>query len=371
MPKPKRNGMKEIIYILFIIISSIAFQRCNTDNKNQQNQPMELMGKIGKFNAKILLNNNGDKYWGDFIYTDLEKPEIKLEGVKESEKLILREFSENNALKGIFEGDFKNGDFKGYWRSPENGEKVSFSFSANESTPIPLREAEVNSDKNNLISLNPKELIKIHFSPFKFVDSKSALYKNGKGTFEVNYEKIGKYKVGNNEYALVFFSSYEYYENYGRNESHAASGIVSVAKYKKRNGKWGLIKFKDECECGYGDWGNVNLPKLKKYGEYHFLVSESGSLHQGFYQSYFSICNTDDFNASAKLVTSASNSGALLENGEELEFDSEINFEQTGEQLLMKIKYKGIDYDYSAKTTIDMNKTDVYYFDEKKLKFNK
>lgn len=354
--------------MLFMTISLIGYQSCNTDNKYQ---PMELIGKIGKFNAKILLNSNGDKYRGNFVYTDLEKPEIKLEGVKEGEILILREFNENNDLKGIFEGNFKNGDYEGYWRSPENGEKVSFSFSTNKSTPEPKREIESNPNQRNLTSLNPKELIKIHFSPFKFGDSKSAFYRKENETFEVNYEKIEKYKVGNNEYALVFFSSYEFDENYGRNESHAASGIVSIAKYREKSGKWELIKFKDECECGYGDWGNVNLPKLKKYGDYHFLISESGSLHQGFYQSYFSICNTDDFNASAKLVTSASNSGALPEEGEELKYDSDISFENKDRQLLMKVKYNGNDYDYSTKRVIDMNKTDVYYFDKKKLKFKK
>ncbi len=365
--------MKEIIYFLFIIISSIAFQSCNSDNKNQETQPIELIGELGKLNAKILLYKNGDKYWGDFLYTGLEKPEIKLEGVKEGEKLILREFNENNDLKGVFEGYFKNGNFKGYWRNPGNERKVSFSFSANANdfTLEPQREIESNSNKHNLASLNPKELIKIHFNPFKFVDSKSAFYRNSKGTFEVNYEKIEKYKIEKIEYAIVFFSNYEHDENYGRNESHAASGVVSVAKYKERNGKWELMKFKHECECGYGDWGNINLPKLKKYGDYYFIVSESGSLHQGFSQSYFSVCNTDDFNASAKLVASASNLAALPEKGEELEYDSDISFEPTGKQLLMRVKYHGNDYDYSTKTRIDMNKTDVYYFDQKKLKFKK
>lgn len=225
--------------------------------------------------------------------------------------------------------------------------------------------------QNNTESLDPKELIRVHFKPYKFVGAEKAYYKKDNEIYEVNFEKSEEYKEGIDTYTLVFFSSYQYDEERGRNTSHAASGIVSVAKYKYKNEKWELVIFNDECDCGYGEWGDVNIPNLKQYGEYYFFESERLTVHQGYVKTYLSICNTENFKESIRLISSASNEGSEPMPGTEQNYDSKVIFETVDNQFIMKVKFQGIDYDYKNNKRINMNKTEVYHFNEKTLTFQK
>lgn len=349
--------MKNIILLLFFIVPVIILPSCKSVGHNQQ----ELTGKIGKFSAKIVLNNEGDKYWGDFKYLELEKAKIKLEGVKEGDRLVLQEFDKDKELQGTFEGEIKNGSYEGYWRSPEKTKKVFFKFRANKFSSNTSTKDILIPKRSDLASLDPKELIKIHFDPFKYEGKKRAYYKKDGYDMEVEFEKIENYIEDGSEYAIVFFSSYYLEDGGERASAHVASGLVSIAKYKRRKGKWALMKFKFECGCGYGAWGEVELPKLEKCGSFYFLVSESGYLNQGYFESYLFLCNTTDFGLSLKLDKGGSNEGAL--DGGLYIYDSEYVFVQEGKRLLMKVEYNGNNYPSKSKNII-------YYYDEENLVFN-
>lgn len=144
--------MKNYTPAILILISMLI--GCSKPEK------VTLTGTLGgTFESEILLEQEGDKFSGYFIYADNRRGKIEVRGVKAGETLRLEEFNnEENKLTGIFEGPFDGNTYKGFWTDPARKKKVPFIYRKKE------------QDKSSIEAAHPATIKKIEEAYSAWVD---------------------------------------------------------------------------------------------------------------------------------------------------------------------------------------------------------
>lgn len=355
-----------LLFTILLITSNLIFTSCS----NPENH-IKLKGTIAEYEAQITLQNNGSKFKGEFTYLNLDRPKIKLEGVLEGNELRLSEFDKEGELTGIFNGKFDFETYQGNWFFPGEEKKVPFLFETFKRDEK-KEAAQKQSVKTKFFKqIEPKELIEFFFEPQSVVKSTIAQYEKEGNEFEVEYIKTEYLEGKKGSFALIFFGNYETYNGY-RQDCHACSGFVSIARLKKQKEGWSLVDFVENCECVYGSWGEIHIPKLKVIEGYYFIESEGGYLAQGYYSSIWSLINTETYEVALSVITSESNGGAVGEDSNELfSYGTKIEYRKIKGKLAVILKKEGTMQDKKTNKVVDVTGEEIYIYNEKKLIFEK
>ena len=351
------------IYLSYFL-SLLIIGHCNIGIVHDKPEQIELSGTIGKLNAQILLIHDKENVTGNFSYTDLKKPLIQLRGSMDGNKLVLREIGEGKELSGVFEGKYSNGNYIGFWYSQSNSKKVKFTFSKKAGK----RQASNRGGQSpqRFKDLNPKELFEFHFKSYK----KFKLEESTEGTYatyvmeEEGYIEgkkvmvhlqIDEYEENSQKYALAIF--YHSFRGAG-----AENGTASIAKYQKVKDYWELVIFKEDCSWVGRRYGSVDKVRLKKIGNHFFLfvIREMSANGIDLTETSLHLHNISDFSESGTYIITVVTASS--------EYYSRVSFEQKNDTLLLRIEYEGTDLN-SKYELIPKNDTEVYFYDEKALKF--
>tara|TARA_B110000977_G_C10993071_1_gene460718 strand:- start:383 stop:1138 length:756 start_codon:yes stop_codon:yes gene_type:complete len=145
--------MKRVIYIVALISIMMTFFSCGSDEK------IILIGTLGEFESRISLRQEDNELTGTFKYTDNSTSikSINLNGLRAGNNLRLEEFSNGESkLTGIFNGEFDDNMFVGYWTDPTGSSKVPFSFIKSELQSESSSEHALVESKTTKTSANGK-----------------------------------------------------------------------------------------------------------------------------------------------------------------------------------------------------------------------
>lgn len=131
-PSILQKNMKNATLIIFFAL--IAISGCSKSEK------VVLIGKIKNApSAEFILEQQGDKFSGHFLYINNKAKKIEVQGTRNGETLRLEEFNdEQGKLTGIFEGKFDGVRFQGNWRDPKGTKKIPFEFHLKTDNPLKI-----------------------------------------------------------------------------------------------------------------------------------------------------------------------------------------------------------------------------------------
>lgn len=113
------------IISIFISITFLAITACG-DSSNKEE--VTLTGTIDtKVNGIIQISFKGNKVKGVFKNQDTGE-KIDLRGTYYQEKLRIEEFAKKDQLTGVFDGNYKEDQYRGSWISPDGKIKTPFIF---------------------------------------------------------------------------------------------------------------------------------------------------------------------------------------------------------------------------------------------------
>ena len=351
--------MSKLFFILLVL--GIQLNSCEnqigTGKKSSSEDMQVLNGTIGNLDCILRLKSVDGMYTGVLDYVESEYDDVDVEGYLKNSRLILNEFDLESDISGSFTGKYDKLTYVGKWKSPANSKSVNFAFSIENTN---LRSNKEVRDDFYSLRLGPKQLITEHFSPFKFKNDSVGYFKDDTQINEVEFRKIIEYTDNAQDLILVLFAIYKVNDEFEREAHHAASGSIAVAKYVQINNNIKLLQFSDDCECGYGDWGEINLPELEKYGSHYFLVNESISVHQGIVESFFFMCNTINFRSAIHFSAGVDGTAGSEDGSDPYGYDTSHKFIEKNGKLLLILDTTVFSNDFESRT----DTTFIYTYDE-------
>ena len=212
--------------------------------------------------------------------------------------------------------------------------------------------------------LEPKELVSHFFKIDKFINDKYAIYTENNSLYAVEFNEI-KYLYDKTQ-ALVFFSNYLLDSDGHPETCHACSGFLSIAKFKKTGDFWKFSSFTKDCECGWGGWGETEIPQLVKIGNTYFLSHNHGFLGQGVYSGGTNYHEINDYKSVLSFYEKNNSGGNVT-----YSYTSKVKLEESNGKIKAIVTYEGTGFIEEKGEVENISRQEIYFYDKSKKEFIK